>query len=99
MMAMEFAKSDRSSRERDVARVLSAHEEIQAEDWLERMADSISNAQSQRDDEFDEIQRDKLVETLRQDFDKPDSQVTRFLNFLEDEALARVRLRVSFAIM
>lgn len=99
MMAMEFAKSDRSSRERDVARVLSAHEEIQAEDWLERMADSISNAQSQRDDEFDEIQQDKLVETLRQDFDKPDSQVTRFLNFLEDEALARVRLRVSFAIM
>ncbi|MGH8551590.1 MAG: hypothetical protein ACRERU_23890 [Methylococcales bacterium] len=101
MVAMEFAKTERpaSLREKDVARVLSALEEIQAEDWLERMAGSIANTQAHRDDEFGEIQRDKLIETLRQDFDKNDSQVTRFLNFLEDEALARVRLNVSFAIM
>lgn len=101
MIAMEFAQNDRSkdAREKDIARVFSAQEEIQAEDWLERMADSISKAQSHRDDEFDSVQRRKLVETLRQDFDKEDSQVTRFLNFLEDEALSRVRLRVSFAIM
>ncbi|NOS75267.1 MAG: hypothetical protein HOP36_12190 [Methyloglobulus sp.] len=101
LVAMEFAKTERpaSLREKDVARVLSALEEIQAEDWLERMTSSIANTQSHRDDEFDEIQRDKLTETLRQDFDKNDSQVTRFLNFLEDEALSRVRLSVSFAIM
>ena len=101
MVAMEFAKTDRiaSIREKDVARVFSAQEEIQAEDWLERMATSISNAQSYRDDEFDSVQQEKLLETLRQDFDKQDSQVTRFLNFLEDEALSRIRLRVSFAIM
>ncbi|GAB6142436.1 hypothetical protein JCM14076_31660 [Methylosoma difficile] len=101
MVAMEFAKSVRatSTREKDVARVLSAREEIQAEDWLERMARSIAEVQIHRDDEFDEIQQEKLRETLQQDFDKHDSQVTRFLNFLEDEALARVRLRVGFAIM
>ena len=101
MLAMEFAKTDRpaSAREKDVARVLSAQEEIQAEDWLERMATSIATAQSYRDDEFDELQQEKLLETLRQDFDKQESQVTRFLNFLEDEALSRIRLRVSFAIM
>lgn len=101
LVAMEFAKTERpaSLREKDVARVLSALEEIQAEDWLERMASSIANTQSHRDEEFDEIQRDKLIETLRQDFDKNESQVTRFLNFLEDEALSRVRLSVSFAIM
>jgi hypothetical protein len=101
MVAMEFAKANRSASEceKDVARVFSAQEEIQAEDWLERMATSITSAQSYRDDEFDDIQQEKLLETLRQDFDKQDSQVTRFLNFLEDEALSRVRLRVSFAIM
>lgn len=101
MVSIEFAKTDRpaSQRDKDVARVFSAEEEIQAEDWLERMSSSIADTQAQRDDEFDEIQRDKLTETLRQDFDKSDSQVTRFLNFLEDEALARVRLAVSFAIM
>ena len=101
MVSIEFAKANRPAADRDkeVARVFSAEEEIQAEDWLERMAASIGETQAHRDDEFDEIQQEKLTETLRQDFDKPDSQVTRFLNFLEDEALARVRLAVSFAIM
>jgi hypothetical protein len=101
MVAMEFAKSERlaSAREKDIARVLSATEEIQAENWLKRMSDSISEIQFSQDDEFDNIQRDKLIETLKQDFDKRDSQITRFLNFLEDEALSRVRLKVSFAIM
>jgi len=101
IVAMEFAKTDRSAqdREKDVARVISAQEEIQAEDWLDHMASSISNAHAYRDDEFDSVQQEKLIETLRQDFDKQYSQVTRFLNFLEDEALSRVRLRVSFAIM
>ncbi|MCX7109454.1 MAG: hypothetical protein NTX45_04825 [Proteobacteria bacterium] len=98
---MAFAKPDRpaSIREKDLARLVSAEEEIQAEDWLERMANSIADVQSREDDEFDETQRDKLFATLRQDFDRNDSQVTRFLNFLEDEALSRVRLAVSFAIM
>jgi len=101
LVAMEFAKADRPAQagEKDVARVLSAHEEIQAEDWLENMAGSIAQVQKQRDEEFDELQRDKLLATLRQDFDKTDSQITRFLNFLEDEALSRVRLVVGFAIM
>lgn len=101
VVAMEFANPERpaSVREKDVARVLSAQEEIQAEDWLERMSGAIAETQAQRDVEFNDIQRDKLVETLRQDFDKADSQVTRFLNFLEDEALARIRLAVSFAVM
>lgn len=101
LQAIEFAKSERpvAAREKDVARVISAEEEIQAEDWLERLSNSIADAQADRDVDFSEVQREKLVETLRQDFDKTDSQVTRFLNFLEDQALARVRLAVSFAIM
>lgn len=101
MMSMEFAKSDRPAavREKDVARIISAIEEIQAEDWLKRMSDSIIETQISQDDEFDEIHSEMLVETLKQDAEKHDSQITRFLNFLEDEALSRVRLKVSFAIM
>jgi hypothetical protein len=63
------------------------------------MATSTAQAVARRDDEFGEVQQEILRETLRQDFEKPDSQITRFLNFLEDDALARVRLYVSFAIM
>lgn len=101
LVPIEFAKPDRpaSARERDVARVISVEEDVQAEDWLERMTAAIVSAQQCRDDEFDDVQRDKLVETLKQDARKNDSQVTRFLNFLEDSALARVRLQVGFAIM
>lgn len=101
LATLEFSRAERTSQsaQKAVARVLSAQEDIQAEDWLERLADSIAMAQAQRDEEFGDIQRDKLAGTLRQEFDKRDSQVTRFLNFLEDEALARVRLQVGFALM
>jgi hypothetical protein len=101
LVPIEFAAASRSSavREKDVARVISALEEIQGEDWLTRLASSTVQAMTRRDDEFDEVQQEILRETLRQDFEKPDSQITRFLNFLEDDALARVRLYVSFAIM
>lgn len=101
MVAMAFTNSNhrKDRHDKEVARVISAQEEIQAEDWLDRMANSISETQSHRDDEFDASQREKIIALLRQDFDKQDSQITRFLNFLEDEALSRVRLRVSFAIM
>ncbi len=101
LVPMEFASPTRSSaaREKDVARVISAREEIQGEDWLTRLGVSTAQAMARRDDDFDEVRQEILLETLRQDFEKPDSQVTRFLNFLEDDALARVRLYVGFAIM
>jgi len=37
--------------------------------------------------------------TLRRQMELPDSQVTRFFDFLEDEALARVRLHVTYRLM
>jgi hypothetical protein len=101
LVPMEFASPARSSaaREKDLARVISAREEIQGEDWLTRLGAGTAQAMVRRDDDFDEVRREILLETLRQDFEKPDSQITRFLNFLEDDALARVRLYVGFAIM
>jgi hypothetical protein len=101
LVPMEFASSARSSaaREKDLARVISAREEIQGEDWLTRLGVSTAQAMARRDDDFDEVRQEILLETLRQDFEKPASQISRFLNFLEDDALARVRLYVGFAIM
>lgn len=101
IQSVGFANNDRTAKERenDVARLISAGEEVQAEDWLERLANSIGEAQSRRDEEFDEIEHEKLIATLRDDAEKINSQVTRFLNFLEDQALSRIRLAVTFAIM
>lgn len=101
MVPVEFTRAGQkgAEKDKDVARVICVEEEVQAEDWLARLTNTVVELQAHRDDEFDSIQQDKLRETLRQDARKSDSQVTQFLNFLEDEALARVRLAVSFAIM
>ncbi|HEY6925685.1 MAG TPA: hypothetical protein VI653_19550, partial [Steroidobacteraceae bacterium] len=101
LVPIEFADSQRpaSVRESDVARLISVEERVQADDWLKRLTEAIVARQSRRDDEFDVVQREMLVGTLQQDARRADSQVTRFLGFLEEEALSRVRLQVSFAIM
>jgi hypothetical protein len=101
VIPMEFVAGTRPAamREHDLARVISAQEEIQAEDWLERLTDGMTRAQANRDEDFDQYRREKLAATLQQAADRPESQVAQFLNFLEDEALARVRLAVGFAIM
>lgn len=100
LVAASFSGSTSSKgSKRDFARLFSAREQIQAEDWLERMAAGMAALQKRRDPEFDEIQRDKLFETLRQDAERGDSQITRFLHFLEDEALARLRLSVGMTLM
>ena len=101
MMSMEFAKSDRPAavREKDVARLITAIEEIQAEDWIKRLSDSIIETLIIQDDEFDEMHCDIFAETLKQDTERQDSQITLFRNFVQDLGLSRVRLNVSFAIM
>ena len=64
LVPMEFAPPSRSStvREKGVARIISAREEIQGEDWLTRMAGSIIQVMARRDDEFDEVQQEVLLE-------------------------------------
>ncbi|MBK1694813.1 hypothetical protein CKO09_08685 [Chromatium weissei] len=99
IVPIAFAEAECTSRQRRVARVFSATEEIQGDDWLIQLLKSIADALEQRDDEFDKNQREKLISGLEQVAHQTDSQVMRFLHFLEDNAQSRVRLKVSFAIM
>ncbi|MCK4143763.1 hypothetical protein HFK84_15965 [Ralstonia pseudosolanacearum] len=94
-----FAASDRKvvEREKDVARLLSAIELVDGRDWLERMLDGIRNQLTREDLEDEEIR--PILQTIRDQKDQPGSQIRRFLDFLDDEALARVRLQVTFRLM
>lgn len=94
-----FAAPDRkvADREKDVARLLSAMEVVDGRDWLERLLDGIRNKLASEDLDEDEIE--PILKTLRDQRDLPGSQIRRFLDFLDDEALARVRLQVTFRLM
>lgn len=94
-----FASGDRKvvEREKDVARLLSAMELVEGRDWLERMLEGIRNQLLREDLEDEEIR--PILQTIRDQKDQPGSQIRRFLEFLDDEALARVRLQVTFRLM
>lgn len=99
MVPVGFASSDRkvAERERDVARLLSAVELVDGRDWLERLLDGIRNQLINEDWDEDDI--GPILKTVRDQRDQPGSQIRRFLDFLDDEAMARVRLMVSFRLM
>jgi hypothetical protein len=99
MVQVQFEAAGRKSsdRERDLARVLTAMETIDGEDWIEPMLMGIRRQLPRHGLDSDEIQA--LEATIRKQRDRPDSQITAFLNFMEDEALARVRTQVSMRLM
>jgi hypothetical protein len=100
IVGIEFDKSEAKKQNKQVARLISATEEVQNDEkWVVRLAKSIGTVIERDDDEFDETEKLKLIAAFEEDYEKPNSQLNRFLNFLEDEALSRVRLRVTFAIM
>lgn len=81
-----------------VAKVISAVERIEASDYFERMCHAVGEyLLNQRDCDEDEVEAAK--ESLAAEQSRIDSQITRFLNFLDDEALSRVRLTIAFQIM
>jgi hypothetical protein len=80
-----------------VAKVLSATEQVEAEDCFSKMRDAIATRLEQRGCDEDEIT--DAIDSLEAERDRADSQITRFLNFLDNEALSRVRLNVTFRIM
>lgn len=99
LVPIGFASSDRkvSEREHDVARVLTAVETVEGRDWLDRLTDGIKNKLRKDDYEDDEIA--PILSSLRAQREQPGSQIRRFLDFLDDEALSRVRLQVTFRLM
>ena len=86
-----------ADQKKDVARLLSAMEEVEGRDWLELLLSGISSKLKNEDQDNDEIEL--LLSAIRDQREQPGSQVQRFLTFLSDEALARVRLQVTFQLM
>lgn len=98
MVPVVFASSDRRSEERskDIGRVLTAVETVDGKDGLESMLKGIEN--KLRKDGFDD-DIEEILECIRSQRNRPDSLIREFIDFLDDEALARVRLQVTMRIM
>ncbi|ERT06041.1 hypothetical protein M595_3987 [Lyngbya aestuarii BL J] len=90
-----LSKSDRGVQ---VAKIISAIERIDTANYFKRMCDAITHElETNRDADEDEI-RDAIA-SLEAEHNRVESQIKRFLEFLEDEALSRVRLNITFIIM
>ncbi|MDJ0621008.1 MAG: hypothetical protein QNJ63_30435 [Calothrix sp. MO_192.B10] len=86
------------TQNKPVAKVISAREQIDADDYFERMCSAVRDyVQNQEDWDEDDIEQ--AIDSLQAERDRADSQLTRFLNFLDDEALARVRQTITLRIM
>ena len=99
LVPIGFANPDRKAaeREKDVARVLTAIETVEGREWLDKMLSGVRR-KFQKDDVPDE-EIDGIIETMQLQRQQPGSQIRRFLDFLDDEALARLRLQVTFRLM
>lgn len=99
VVPVEFASGNRTAaqHEKDVARVLSAIETIDGRDWLGNLIGGLENLLKTKG--YDEEVIDAIGDELRQQRQQPGSQIRRFLEFLDDEALSRVRLQVTFSLM
>ncbi|WP_445634811.1 CHAT domain-containing protein [Nostoc sp. DSM 114161] len=83
---------------KSVATVISARERVKNTDYFEQMCSAAAQyLKDERDNDEDDV--DSSIATLKAEKDREDSQIQRFLNFIDDEALSRVRLTISFRIM
>ncbi len=81
-----------------IAKVISALERIDADNYFMRMSNAVKEyLENLEDDDEDEIETS--LDTLKAENTRSDSQLNRFLNFLDDEALSRVRLLITLRIM
>lgn len=99
LVPVQFANEARHAdrRAQDVARLFTAIETVNGADCLDAFLDNI--ATKLRREEMDEDTLDAILVNLRHQRDLEGSQLSRFFNFLDDEALARVRLQVSMRLM
>lgn len=99
MVPVQFADSSRPSveRERDIGRVVSGIETVDGRDWLQLILSGVERKLQIDNEDQDDI--DEIVTAIRNQSERPGSQIRRFLDFLEDEAMARVRLQVCMRLM
>ena len=88
-------------RIKDIARMVSSMESVDGRDWLEVLLDGIgrrlTGPASSVDLDDDEVAA--ILVNLRKQREDPLSQISLLLDFLEDEALSRVRMQVSMKLM
>jgi len=98
MVPVIFASAERRAEERskDIGRVLTAVETVDGRDGLEMMLKGIEN-KLRLDGLDDEVE--ETLECIRAQRNRPGSLIREFIDFLDDEALARVRLQVTMRIM
>lgn len=98
---LEFIDSTRvrpkGERERDVARVIAAIEEVDSSDWIERLCKPLSRQLERADLDQDEIEG--ILAGLREEAGREGSQAHRMQRFISDDALSRSRIDVGLAIM
>ncbi|BAY77228.1 hypothetical protein NIES25_36880 [Nostoc linckia NIES-25] len=83
---------------KSLATVISARERVENTDYFEQMCSAAAQyLKEERDNDEDDV--DSSIATLEEEKNRYDSQIQRFLNFIDDEALSRVRLTISFRIM
>ncbi len=100
LVPIAFPNTENKSKTQNkaVAKVISALERIDADDYFQRMSHALREyLQNQLN--WNEYEIETAIDSFDAEQDRLDSQLTRFLNFLDDEALARVRLTITFRIM
>lgn len=99
MVPVEFAEAGRpvAEREKDIGRVLSGIETVDGRDWLQLMLSGVARQLQNDNEDPDDIEA--ITDAIRRQSERPGSQIRQFLDFLEDEAMARVRMQVCMRIM
>ncbi len=97
VVPVEFSSPDsaRSDEGKEIARIFTAIETVEAGDWLEKLISGVRKKLQQ--DGVPEVE--ERIRTLEEKRNDPASDVRRLLDWLDEEALARVRLQVTFCIM
>ncbi|MFO0097520.1 MAG: hypothetical protein ACK52E_05570, partial [Aphanizomenon sp.] len=80
-----------------IAKVISASETIDADNYFKRMSSAVKEHLENQGLEADDIEIS--LDALEAENTRLESQLNRFLTFLDDEALARVRLLITLRIM
>lgn len=99
VVPVAFANNERrvGEKENDIGRMFSAIETVDGGDGLERFLTGVSNFLVKNGTDEDDIA--PIVQSLRTRAAQPGDSVHRFVEFLEDEAMARVRLQISMRLM
>lgn len=100
IVPIKFTFDNKSQNDRCISKALLATESIRIGNgtFLETLCEGIADT-LRRKQKRDEDDVSSILNTIRNESRNSGSQVSRFLCFLEDQALARVRLQISMELM